>query len=183
MIRTAFCAAALQQNPVSLGGPVLGVFISFLMNRIVVQTEADDAKEQRWCAAQRAIVASYLEAEGLEHGEIGEWPAWHVVPIVAVWVVESLARPGRIGWWVISGDVPTDYRSASAVAQPQHPRTALQVFATAWLAQARAAPAPTGATRAPAGRLALTEETSSMLESRANLLLKWADDDELWDSA
>ena len=158
------------------------MFTSFPVNRIVVNSEADDAEEECWCAAQRALVASYLEAEGLVHGEIGEWPAWHLVPMVSVWAVESLAHPGRIGWWVISGDVPTAYVSASAVTPPQHPRKALTVIATAWLAQALAREQPTTAIRASTGAIVLTEETSSMLESRARLLLRWIADDDLWDS-
>ena len=158
------------------------MFTSFPTDRIVVQTQADATEEARWCAAQRAIVVSYLEAEGLVHAEIGEWPAWHLAPIVSVWVVESLAHPGWIGWWVISGDIPTDYISASAVTPPQHPRKALTVFATSWLAQARATEPPLTAIRASPGSIVLTEETSSMLESRAKLLLSWTADDDLWDS-
>ena len=54
----------------------------------------DPAVEESWCSHQRAQVAAYLANEKLAHGEIGEWPAWHIAPIVAVWAIESKKRPG-----------------------------------------------------------------------------------------
>jgi Domain of unknown function (DUF4826) len=74
---------------------------------------SDDQTEESWCNAQRDAVANYLRSQRLEHGEIGDWPAWHVAGCVAIWAVESKARPEWIGWWVISGDLPTDYCSAA----------------------------------------------------------------------
>ena len=75
--------------------------------------------EERWCEEQRALIADYLRSQGIQHGQIAEWPAWHVAPYVAIWAVESIARPEWIGWWVVTGDLPTDYISA-AVCQPPH---------------------------------------------------------------
>jgi Domain of unknown function (DUF4826) len=157
------------------------VFTSSLVDRIELPAEAADAEEEQWCAAQRNVVTSYLDAEGLTHGEIGEWPARHIVPIVSIWVVESLARSGWIGWWVISGEVPTDYIRASTVLPPQHPRKALTIIAAAWLAQAHAAKQPSRAMHAPTGAIALTDELAVMLESRARLLQKSSADDALWE--
>src|SRR5437764_5727586 len=36
-------------------------------------------------------------------------PRWFLSPYVAVWAVRSRANPDRVGWWAISGDLPTDY--------------------------------------------------------------------------
>src|SRR5262245_52780397 len=63
-----------------------------------------------WCASHRAKVVEYLGRQaGLQHGAIGEWPAWRLTPHVSVWAVESVRSPGAIGWWVICGDLPMDY--------------------------------------------------------------------------
>jgi hypothetical protein len=85
--------------------------------------------EDRWCATQRSQVVNYLNETKVEHGEIGELPAWHVPPYVAVWVVESRINTGWVGWWVISGNLPTDYVSADMI---KHPREAIRAFAKTW---------------------------------------------------
>lgn len=54
----------------------------------------DPALEERWCMARRDEVGEYLQRQGLSHGEIGEWPAWHVAPISSIWAIESLKAPG-----------------------------------------------------------------------------------------
>jgi Domain of unknown function (DUF4826) len=66
---------------------------------IMVKPDYDDPDiEDRWCEAQRAVVADYLRSEKVEHGRIGDWPAWHVAPYVSIWAIESVARPEWIGW-------------------------------------------------------------------------------------
>src|SRR6267143_18187 len=81
--------------------------------------------EEKWCAACRRRVRKYLAGESVRHGRIGSWPAWHVAPYVSVWAVESQARPGWVGWWVISGDVPTDYESAARNQTSTHRTTSV----------------------------------------------------------
>jgi hypothetical protein len=93
----------------------------------------DTVAEQKWCDVRREEVCAYLAREGVAHGRIGEWPAWHVVPYGLIWAVESLARPEWIGWWVIAGDLPTDYVSSAEIEPPQHPRKAVTVIANRWL--------------------------------------------------
>ena len=59
--------------------------------------------EEGWCEERRSDVAAYAAKHLRPHSEIGDWPAWHVVPHVAVWAVESADRPGRVAAWVICG--------------------------------------------------------------------------------
>ena len=93
----------------------------------MTQPDYDDpATEHRWCADRRVEVADYLAAEGVAHGQIGAWPAWHVAPYVSVWAIESKRKPGWVGWWVLCGDLPTDYVSAATI---KHPRKAVEAFA------------------------------------------------------
>ena len=57
------------------------------------------------------------------HGPIAALPAWHVAPYLSIWAVES-EKPGKIGWWVICGDVPADHVPAKfvkdAARRPPH---------------------------------------------------------------
>lgn len=85
--------------------------------------------EEKWCAERRREVAAYLAIECVPHGEIGDWPAWHLPPYVSIWAVGSLAEPNRIAWWAISGDIPTDYLSAATITNP---RDALLGFVSRW---------------------------------------------------
>jgi hypothetical protein len=85
--------------------------------------------EDTWIASQRKVVQEYLEREGVDHLGVGEYPAFHLHPYVAVWAVQSKKAPGWVGWWAISGDLPTDYVSRGKIA---HPREALRAFAHHW---------------------------------------------------
>jgi hypothetical protein len=141
----------------------------------------DPEVERLWCVERRRQVAEYLDAQEVEHGRIGEWPAWHVAPYVSIWAIESLSRPARVGWWAISGDLPTDYISAANIEPPQHPRRALRAFAEQWLIVVDAwhngrefeGTLITGRTG--------NSELAPLLESRARIFLDWSDDDSLWD--
>jgi hypothetical protein len=155
--------------------------VSQIVGAIMGMPDYDDREvEERWCAEKRRVVADYLRAENVEHGRIGDWPAWHVAPYASIWAIESLAHPEWIGWWVICGDCPTDYISSADVKPPQHPRKAMQVIAERWLKQVDAwndgrdyegirISGPNSSTK-----------LAPLLETRAKLLLDWADDDAFW---
>jgi hypothetical protein len=141
----------------------------------------DPEVEERWCEQQRQCVTDYLRSQGVEHGCIGEWPAWHLAPYVSIWAIESSIRPEWIGWWAICGDLPTDYISAADVEPPQHPRKAMRAIAQFWLKAVDAwnqgleyegyqIPGPHS-----------HQELAPLLEARAKLLIDFADDDGLWD--
>src|SRR5262249_41902889 len=87
------------------------------------------AEEEAWCNSERDRVIAYLEGEGLSHGNVGDWPAWHMTPYVAVWAIESLEKPGWVGWWAISGDLPTDYTTCGP---ERHPREGMRDIAARW---------------------------------------------------
>lgn len=137
--------------------------------------------EELWCSEQRKKVADYLGSQKLKHGRIGDLPAWHVVPYASIWAVESIARPEWIGWWAICGDLPTDYVSAADVEPPQHPRKAMRVFAKNWLNVVEAWKDGRKIENTQIGDSSCHEQLGPLLESRATLLLEWADDDSLWE--
>lgn len=138
----------------------------------------DPAQEGRWCEERRAEVAAYLKDEGVAHGRIGEWPAWHVAPYVCIWAVESAARPEWVGWWVICGDLPTDYVSADAI---KHPRDAMRAISKRWLEvsgyMSRGEKHPTVNIGSPDTWPTL----GPILGSRAETLAKWVNDESAWE--
>jgi len=142
--------------------------------------ELPSSEEERWCEDRRVQVAEYVRREGISHGRIGEWPAWHVAPYVSIWAIESATTPDSIGWWVICGDGPTDYVCAGQVS---HPRDAVRAFGTRWEEVAsymlRAEPHPT----IELGTPKTWPELGPLLKKRAALLRASADDESLWQPA
>ena len=142
--------------------------------------EQSSSEEERWCQERRAQVAEYLRAEGIRHGRIGDWPAWHMSPYVSIWAIESGTTPDSVGWWVICGDGPTDYVSAKRVKDP---RAAVQAFADRWNEVAsymlRAEPHPTIELDSPKTWV----ELGPLLKRRAELLSSSAADDSVWQPA
>jgi len=141
-------------------------------------TDYDDpAAEEQWCNERRVQVVAYLKDQRVEHGRVGEWPAWHVAPYVSVWAIESRKAPDWVGWWVICGDLPTDYVSSAGV---KHPREAVRAIAQRWRDLAphleRGEPHPT----INVGNAANWKELAPLLKARSKLLMEWVEDDAIW---
>ncbi len=137
----------------------------------------DPEVETQWFVARRNEVEEYLGREGVAHGQVGEAPAWSVVPYVSIWAVASLERPGCVGWWAISGDLPNDYVSAKNI---NHPRDAMRAIATLWQ---EASEYMLRGEKHPTFRIGVgdsDDELAPLLASRAETLLEWADDPEVW---
>ena len=141
----------------------------------------DPEIEQRWCDEQRKRIGDYLHSQNLKHGQIGKWPAWRVAPYASIWAIESLARPGWIGWWAICGDLPTDCISSADVEPPQHPRKAMRVFAQNWLDLVEAWREGRDRESSRIGDSSSRKTLGPLLESRATLLMEWAVNDSLWE--
>lgn len=140
--------------------------------------DPEDFEEENWLNAERAKVTEYLKFEGCRHGGVAEWPVVHVYPDFALWGVQSIHHSGRIGWWVISGDVPTDYMSST---DGEDPREALRFFSDRWRDVAahmrRGEEHPVYSFGEPED----WPELASQLEVRADALADCADDDEVWE--
>jgi hypothetical protein len=138
----------------------------------------DPEVDTQWCAERRQEMLEYLQGEGLAFGQIGAEPAWHVAPYASVCAIESLVVPGSLGWWVVSGDMPNDYVSADSVTSP---REAVRTIATLWQEAAqymsRGEKHPTFRIGSGGG----DDELAPMLASRAELLLEWVGDAEVWE--
>ena len=138
----------------------------------------DDPKTQAlWESEGRLEVARYLEREGLAHGHIGRKPAWSVPPYVAVWSVEGPTSDSP-SWWVIGGDLPSDYVSAR---HAQNAREAVAAIATLW---SEAAAYMSRGEQHPTFIIGIgdrAEELAPLLASRSALLLEWVEDPEAWE--
>ena len=140
-------------------------------------TDPTALKEEEWVAQQRDIVVRYLERQGVSHGAVGEWPAWDLFPYVAIWAVESLIAPGRVGWWVISGDLPTDYVS---FRDAHDPRGVLAHFACHWQDVADHMLRGEVHPETHIGTPEQWSELGDLLKRRSSLLHEFAQDDGLW---
>ncbi|MFA7594119.1 MAG: DUF4826 family protein [Thiohalobacteraceae bacterium] len=144
-------------------------------------TDYDEpSEEERWCNDCRVAVSDYLRQARIDHGKVGEWPAWHVAPHVSMWAVESRETPGLVGWWVVAGDLPTDYVDAEGV---HHPRQALKVLGARWL---EAAQHMEEGRRHPSLQIGSPDDwprLAPLLRSRAEVLLQWANDGSVWERA
>ncbi len=91
----------------------------------------DDSKIlTNWIADERNKVTEYLNQKRIIHSGVFDEPAWYVAPLVAIWPVFSLESPADVGWWAISGDVPTDHISANDVPDA---KAAMSEFSKRWL--------------------------------------------------
>jgi uncharacterized protein DUF4826 len=140
----------------------------------------DPVAEAQWFAERRAEVTAYLQRERVDHGRVGERPAWHIAPYVSVWTIESKQSPRWVGWWVICGDVPTDYVSATTI---KHPRDAVRAIAQEWREQARLMANADGHPDTRIGRVEDRVSLALLLATRASTLLDLADDDCRWEGA
>jgi hypothetical protein len=138
----------------------------------------DEADVERWCAEQRQLAIKYLGLQPVTFGALGEWPAWHVAPYVSVWAVESVAEPGKVGWWIICGDLPTDYASGAGTPDP---RSAVAEFAERWKQLASAMERGEQHASFSVGEAGDAAELAPLLKSRAQLLSSWARDDSMWE--
>jgi Domain of unknown function (DUF4826) len=128
--------------------------------------------EAEWLREQRANVEEYLSREGMQHGGVAEEPAWTVELLVALWAVRAHEPSGTIGWWVITGDVPTDLVSSRDAPDA---RTALRVFSTR-LSEASVEDHPEAQARPPEKLQGLAR----LLRAQAEILRQIAEDDDEW---
>ncbi|MEM6393305.1 MAG: DUF4826 family protein [Planctomycetota bacterium] len=128
-----------------------------------------DPKEAAWAVRQREVVESYLQEQGCEHAGVSLEPRWFLSPYLAVWAVRSKADPDFIGWWAISGDVPTDYLTATDNIQCV--ADVLSAFSYQW---SEAAEKIRNGEYAGFGSPQNSDELEPLLIARAGLLQKFA---------
>ena len=95
----------------------------------MTETDWEDPKvEAAWYAEQRVLAERYLRGQQALFRSIEPTPAWFVAPIVAFWRALG-AISGEPVYWVITGDLPTDFLPMDVAATP---RAAAAAFADRW---------------------------------------------------
>lgn len=131
----------------------------------------NDPEDAAWVAEQRQIVIEYLAKEGCEHNGVSVEPRWFVSPYVALWAVRSKSHSDGVGWWAISGDLPTDYLTASNDLRTSG--DVLIAFAQEWRVAAERMKRGEHPDDVVIGDPARAKELAPLLERRANLLQKF----------
>lgn len=133
--------------------------------------------ENDWCAERAVEVLHCVQRHSLEHGRIGERPAWHVMPYASLWAVESKDRPEWIGWWVMCGDLPSDVLAAHDLPTP---RAAMRAFGKRWVLHGQAL--DRGDVPPAWAHLAddALPKLAATLKRRGAALQAWADDPTSW---
>ena len=132
-----------------------------------------DPKEAAWAAEQRERIVAYLASQSVDHAGVSLEPRWSLSPYVAVWAVRSKANPDRIGWWAISGDLPTDYLTCT---NERDDADMLLSFSRQWKAAAAQMSAGKQVAGYRIGPPGLEKELAPLLLSRAELLEDFAND-------
>ena len=136
----------------------------------------DPAVEADWFAGQRSQADEYMHGQRALFGSVETQPAWAVAPYVAIWRALG-SRSGEPAYWVITGDLPTDFLPSSAADSP---RAAATAFAERWRSVAgymlngRKHPTIT------IGSGDESAELGSLLQSRADTIANWALNDDYW---
>ena len=131
-----------------------------------------EVTEEDWLDEQQDVAYQYMKKTGTNFGSIEHAPSFYLSPYVAVWAVESGKSPNAIGWWVITGDLPTDYVSSSGIGGA---REAMSEFAKRWQNSVNVY---RSGKKDPS--ITLNSETADLLEKRAHILMEWASDGSMW---
>lgn len=118
-----------------------------------------------WVAEQRLVVERYLISQRCEHFGVSLEPMWYLWPHLALWAVRSKANPDLVGWWAISGDVPTDYLTATRELRCN--ADVLAAFAAVWF---EAATTMARGEYAGIGKPDKVAELAPLLRTRAEIL-------------
>jgi len=139
----------------------------------------DPAVEARWLDERLKSIRDYLGREGVKHGPIEDRPRWFRAPYVGLWFVAPPSRAAK-GWWVITGDLPTDYMSAVDV---EDAREAMRAFSARWERLGGEMMAGQEDPELQIGRpedKAEQRKLGDLLLQRARILAEWAEDESLW---
>ena len=132
--------------------------------------------QAQWLEEQQAKVIRYLRVQRIRHGGVATSPAWFLAPYVSVWAV-SQRQSEATGWWVVTGDLPTDYLDARRLPNA---RRALAALVRRWrnlaLAMERNEDHPEYSVRGVRDNAGAGER----MRHTAIVLQEMIDDDELW---
>ncbi|MBV7314573.1 DUF4826 family protein [Shewanella sp. NIFS-20-20] len=134
------------------------------------QVQAMEQQREVWVREQFQKANRFLAEKGIMPGKVLTDQSRYLAPYVAVWKMES-AKPQKKTYWVISGDLPTDYVEVSAAATP---RDVLKHFSLNWQIKAE------NLIRSGAVADPTQKKFANLLISRAQNLYQVQEDEALW---
>ncbi len=132
--------------------------------------------EARWLAEQHRHLIEYLERESVRHADVPDEPELHIPPYLALYHLPA-ASDSNTGWWVITGDVPTDHVSDH---RADDGRQALRAFARKWRTAAGVMAERQDADNADGATPEQSQAAARHLFERAKMLHQLAQKDEIW---
>ena len=72
-----------------------------------------------WWSTCREKLEQRMAEDGIVHGTCGDEPLSYCMQFACVCAVEAPEQPGTVGWWAISGDLPTTYLPAAEIPDPR----------------------------------------------------------------
>ncbi|MCK8045380.1 MULTISPECIES: DUF4826 family protein [Shewanella] len=125
---------------------------------------------QEWTRAQFQKANKFLAEKGIMPHKVHPEESRYLAPYVALWKIDS-KKPTKQTYWVMSGDLPSDYVEVSVAATA---REALRHFSMMWQMKAENIQR-SGLTKDPA-----QAKFAQLLVSRAESLYKMQADDNIW---
>ncbi|WP_028767059.1 DUF4826 family protein [Shewanella fidelis] len=125
---------------------------------------------QEWTRAQFQKANKFLAEKGIMPNKVYAEESRYLAPYVALWKIDS-KKPTKKTYWVMSGDLPSDYVEVSVAATA---REALRHFSMMWQMKAENIQR-SGLTKDPA-----QAKFAQLLVSRAESLYKMQADDSIW---
>jgi len=138
----------------------------------------DDDEFEAWNRSRRKQAIAYLEGQGIDAPQVGDWPAFEVAPKFGIWCIGSKKQQGKIGWWVFAGDCPTDYVSEDGLCRP---RAALTNLVKRWedcVLHMKQGNQPPDVSFGDGSNI---RELGDLLDRRVGILRDWIADDDLWE--
>ena len=131
----------------------------------------------KWIKEEFKKVEEYLQKEKITYDRIENTPSFYIEECVAIWKIFSKKYKGKIGWWVISGDLPTDYISSKNIKDA---RTALEKILSEWKSYVKSMKDGKNPNDVKIGNKNNKKELGELLEKRINILEEWLATDNLW---
>ncbi|MCF1426607.1 MAG: DUF4826 family protein [Shewanella sp.] len=126
--------------------------------------------QQQWVREQFQKANKFLAEKGVIPGKVLTDKSRYLVPFLAVWKVEA-SQPKKQQYWVISGDLPTDYVPADVAPTA---RDAIKHFSLTWQLKAENL-IQSGVVRDPT-----QARFANLLVARAQSLYEMQEDEKLW---
>ncbi len=136
---------------------------------------AENFDEKKWLQQEHGKVQQYASRKTLDLTRIIQKDSAVLPPLVAIWFIES--RSYAKGFWVITGDLPTDHIVGD---NAKSARDAIKYFAYRWQLKSENILVKLGSESSDAGSNNTEKQFAEILISKADGLYQLADRDDLW---